>query len=115
MSNNFSCLLLSIYLPCDNYCNAANADYVDCIDCIESLLISEHCNAFMCCGYYNTSFEQNNAQTECLNNFIERNNLVVSGNHSLSKKDYTYTNFSLNHFSSIDHIIITQYLRLYFR
>ena len=70
MSNNFSCLLLSIYLPCDNYCNAANADYVDCI---ESLLISEHCNAFMCCGYYNNSFEQNNAQTECLNNFIKRN------------------------------------------
>ena len=107
LADNFSCLLLSIYLPCDNYSNAANADYVDCIDCIESLLISEHCNAFICCGDYNTSFERNNAQTECLNNFIERNNLVVSWNHPVSKKDHTYTNFSLNHFSCIDHIITT--------
>ena len=61
-----------------------NADYVDCIDCIESLLISEHCNTFICCGDYNTSFERHNAQTECLNNFIERNNLVVSWNHPVS-------------------------------
>ena len=107
LADNFSCLLLSLYLPCDNYSNAANADYVDCIDCIESLLISEHCNAFICCGDYNTSFERNNAQTECLNNFIERNNLVVSWNHPVSKKDHTYTNFSLNQFSCIDHIITT--------
>ena len=42
-------------------------------------------------GDCNTSFEQNNAQTECLNNFIERNNLVVSWNHPVSKKDHTYT------------------------
>ena len=94
-------------LPCDNYSNAANADYVDCIDCIESLLISEHCNAFICCGDYNTSFERNIAQTECQNNFIERNNLVVSWNNPVSKKNHTYTNFSLNYFSCINHIITT--------
>lgn len=70
----------------------------------------ENCNAFICSGDYNTNFERLNAQTECLNNFIVRNNLCVSWNHTLAKKDFTYTNFSLNHFSCIDHIILTENL-----
>ena len=57
--------------------------------------ISKHCNAFICCGDNNTSFKRNNAQTECLNNFIEKYNLVVSWNHPVSKKKYSYTNFPL--------------------
>ena len=108
ITSSFSCLLLSVYLPCDNYSNTVNKLYSDCIDYIESLLITMNCNAFICCGDYNSSFERLNAQTECLNNFMSRNNLFSSWNHSVSKKDFTYTNLSLNHFSCIDHCITSQ-------
>ena len=42
------------------------------------------CNAFICCGDFNTSFERSNGQTECLNSFITRNNLCISWNHAVS-------------------------------
>ena len=53
LSTNYTCLLLSVYLPCDTYCNTVNDDYANCIDYIESLLESEKCNSFICCGDYN--------------------------------------------------------------
>ena len=56
---------------------------------------------------YNTCFNRLNAQTTCLTDFIRRNNLTLSWDHQVSNKDNTYNNFSLNHFSSIDHFIIT--------
>ena len=31
------CLLLSVYLPCDNYTSSASAEFTECIDYIESL------------------------------------------------------------------------------
>ena len=82
-------------------------EYVKCIDYIESLLESVNCNSFICCGDFNTSFERANAQTECLTSFMERNNLTLSWNNPVSKKEFTYTNLALNHFSCIDHFITT--------
>ena len=72
------------------------------------LINSIDCNAVVCCGDYNTSFVRTNCQTECLNNFNSRNKLCVSWNHPISKKESNYTNYTLNHFSCIDHIITTQ-------
>ena len=67
------------------------------------------CNAFICCGDFNTSFERLNDQTECLNSLITRNNFCISWNHPVSIKKilHTYTNLLLNQFSCIDHIITT--------
>ena len=84
-----------------------NQEYSECIDYIESLYNNSNCNAFICCGDYNTSFERLNAQTECLNNVISRCNFVASWDHQVSKKEFTYANMPLNHFSCIDHIIMT--------
>ena len=36
LATNFTCLLLSVYLPCDNYCSIVNREYNECIDYIES-------------------------------------------------------------------------------
>ena len=80
-NNMFSCLFVSMYLPYDNYSTNVNSEYpwyVKCIDYFEMLINSIYCNAFVCCGDYNTSFERTNGQTECLNNFISRNKLCVS-------------------------------------
>ena len=54
-----------------------------------------------------TRFNRLNAQTTYLTDFIRINNVTVSWDHQVSNKDNTYNNFSLNHFSSIDHFIIT--------
>ena len=78
-STNYTCLLLSVYLPCSDLhftvlilvdylaglqkCKE-NKDYAYCIDYIESLLESKKCDSFICCSDYNTSFERANAQTE---------------------------------------------------
>ena len=86
-NNLFSCLFVSMYLSCDNYSTSVNSEYVKCIDYIEMFINSIDCNACMCCGDYNTSFERTNGQTECLKNVISRNKLCVSWNHPISKKN----------------------------
>ena len=101
MNNNFTCLLLSVYMPCDNHSNVVNQQYVEVIDCIENIFNSVDFNAFIVYGDYNTSFSRANAQTACLSEFITRNNLHNSWTHHNSVADFTYTNFSLNHMSCI--------------
>ena len=80
------CLLLSVYLPCNNYTSSASAEFTESSDYIESLFNSMNFNAFICCRDCNTSFERSSGQTECLNSFITRNNLYISRNHPVSKK-----------------------------
>ena len=47
MNNNFTCLLLSVYLPCDNLSNVVNQQVVEVIDCIENILNAFDFNAFI--------------------------------------------------------------------
>ena len=92
-------------MPCDNYSRTiVNQTFSDCIDDIECILSDLQCTSFI--GDYNTCINKLNAQTTYLTDFIRRNNLTVSWDHQVSNKDNTYNNFSLNHFSSIDHFII---------
>ena len=102
-------LILSVYMPCDNYSsNNITEEYADVIDTIEGLLHSSHCEAFIICGDYNTCFNRKNAQTQYLTDFITRNKLLVSWDNPLSMKDYTYTNYALDHRSCIDHFVVSR-------
>ena len=92
----------------DNHSNVVNQQYDEVIDCIEIIFNSFDSNAFIVCGDYDTSFSRANAQTACLSAFITRNNLHNSWIHPNSVGDFTYTNFSLNHMSCIDHFIVTE-------
>ena len=60
--NFFSCMLLNLYLPCDNFSNVQTTDeYINCIEYVESMFFnSSNCDAFVCCGDLNTSFERDN-------------------------------------------------------
>ena len=108
-TNNFTCMLLNVYFPCDNYSNTTVAsDYIDYIEYIESLYNSHDCNAYIFCGDYNTSFERNNAHALYLSDFLSRNNLFLSWNHDSAVQDYTYVNHSLGHRSCIDHVILSE-------
>ena len=78
-ANNFSCLLVNVYFPCDNYSNTTVSDmYIECIDHLQSLFNNSECNSFICTGDFNTSFERGNAQCKYLTAFIECNNLLNS-------------------------------------
>ena len=79
----------------------------DCIYDIECILNDLQCTSFIGAGDYNTCFNRLNAQTTCLTDFNRINNLTVSWDHQVSNKDNTYTNFSFNRSSSINHFIIT--------
>ena len=106
---SFRCLLLSIYLPCDTHSiNNVNDEYSSCIDYIKYMYNNEQCNGFICCGDFNTCFNRVNAQTQCLNDFVSRNNLAVSWDHENSVRDLTYVNTDLSHFSCIDHFIVSK-------
>ena len=57
----------SYYGPCDNYsANTVTREYEQCVEYIEGLLSTTDCNKFICCGDYNTSFKQGNAQCRFL-------------------------------------------------
>ena len=58
-------------------------------------------------GDYNTSFSRTNAQTQCLCDFMDLNKLAVPWDHNIANKEDTYCNFVLNHFSCIDHFIVS--------
>ena len=57
---------------------------------------------------FNTCFNRVNAQTQCLNHFVSRNNLAVSWDHEISVRDLTYVNTDLSHFSCIYHFIVSK-------
>ena len=50
IDNSFTCLLLSVYMPCDNHSNVVNQQYVEVIDCIEIIFNSFDFNPFIVCG-----------------------------------------------------------------
>ena len=70
--------ILSIYMPCDNRGTIVNAVNFECIDYIEEIINQLDCNYFICAGDYNTCFSRSNAQTNCLEDFNEKNNLLVN-------------------------------------
>ena len=105
--DNVSCLILSVYMPCDSYLvNNVNSEFVDCIDNIENVLNVLHSydfNHIIITGDFNTSFSRDNAQSKCLSEFLVRNNLFVSWEHPSDKGGNSYNNLSLGHHSFIDH------------
>ena len=105
--SNFSYVLLAIYMPCDNFSNTVNQEYVDVVNTIEFVINSEDCNGIIVCGDFNTSFSRSNAQSACLTDFINRNRLISSWDNPHANIDFTYCNHSLNHFSVIDHFIVS--------
>ena len=99
-------------MQCDNYSiTIVNQTFSDCRDDIECILNYLQCTSFIGAGDYNTCFNRMNVQTTCLTYFIRIYNFTVSWDHEVSNKDNTYNNFTLNHFSSINHFIITHNLR----
>ena len=88
--NNFTCLLVSTYLPCDTYSPRVQQKYAETIDYIECMISNTDCDSVIICGDYNTSFERESGQVDCLNDFITRNNFMVSWDNDNAKKDYTF-------------------------
>ena len=70
---NFTCLIISVYLPCDTYNQGVQKKYTDTFDYIECLISSIECDSVIICGDYNTSFERETGQVDYLNELISRN------------------------------------------
>jgi hypothetical protein len=104
-------VLISVYMPCDNYSmHNANVLYEDVLDAIESVLSSVDYDHCILCGDFNTSFSRSNAQTRCLNAFIDRCLFKVCWNSTYAVLSDTYCNNAMNHFSCIDHFMVNSVL-----
>ena len=62
-----SLLLLSVYMPCDNYSmSVVNDEFLDTMNEIEFLMNASSSSDYIFGGDFNTSFDRNNAQSNCL-------------------------------------------------
>ena len=82
--------------------------FLDCIICIEGMLALANCDSYILCGDFNSSFQRANAQSNCLQQFLDRNNLMSSWEHVLAEQNFTYVNHSLGHRSCIDHFFTSR-------
>jgi exonuclease III len=109
LPSSFTFILVCVYCPCDTYSKyKCNEDYLQLMDKIEEIISGYDCDTCIIAGDFNTCFNRKNAHSLLLTRFIERNNLYVSWNNDKSQKDFTYTNYSLNHKSCIDHCLLTE-------
>ena len=79
VNDNFKLLIVCVYMPCDpQLVNKVNVEYEEVLNCVEGLIQSTDCKGMLLCGDWNTSFERDNAQTKCLNEFMDRCNVKVA-------------------------------------
>ena len=72
------------------------------------MLAQANCDSYILCRDFNSSFQRANARSNCLQQFLDRNNLMSSWEHVLAEQNFTYVNHSLGHRSSIDHFFISR-------
>lgn len=104
-------LLICVYLPVDLQSNhAIDVEYEQVLNEIEGILNASLYDDVVLCGDFNTDFGRNNIQSLTLNQFIERNDLMIGWNSMRAKRDATYVNTDLNHLSTIDHVVVNENL-----
>ena len=75
-------LIVCVHTPCDpQLVNKVNVEYEEVLNRVEGLIQSTDCNGIILCGDWNTAFERSNAQTKCLNEFMDRCNVNVAWKH----------------------------------
>ena len=65
--NDFTCLIVSAYLPCDTYIGTVQQAYSETTNYIYSLINEHGCKSVILCGDYNTSSERKTGHVDCLN------------------------------------------------
>jgi exonuclease III len=104
-------LFVNVYMPCDTLNKSVcQVEYLNVLDAIEELIIKYDNNNVVLLGDWNTDLSRNSAQCQELQNFIDRNNIKMCRNNPKAIKGDTYVNFALNHFSCIDHFIMSYFV-----
>ena len=115
MHNHFTCLLLSIYMPGNNYfMSSVRPEFSDTLIALSHYLILFNCNAQICCGDYNVSFDKKDAHLEYLKKIISINNLYSSWDTVLLTKIIIHILISL---CVINHVLTSFFLlvKIYFK
>ena len=107
ISDKQSVLIITVYMPCDNRSHSPDEEFIDVLNNVEQLLIQSSCNCVILCGDMNTSFTRNNFHSTYLSQFMENVVLYNAWDHPNAKCDNTYLNYDLNHFSCIDHFMLS--------
>ena len=95
-------------MPCDNgRMHKCNDTFTEVLELIETYMNEMNYDAFILGGDWNTSMDRESAQTFEPKQFIERNRLNLTWNHSKAKVENTYFNLALDHYSCIDHFVVS--------
>lgn len=106
ISINNNVMVLSIYLPCDNYnVNYASHEFTNLLDFITALVIGSNFSNIVIGGDFNVDFCRNNAHTADLLGFIDFMNVSCSYMFC-SDDDYTYHRSNAK--SNIDHFLYSE-------
>ena len=82
-------MVLILVVLCDNFSNTVvSGGFLGCINCIEGILALANCDSFISCGDFNSSFQRANAQSNCLQQFVDRNNLMTLWEHILAEQNF---------------------------
>ncbi|ELT96186.1 hypothetical protein CAPTEDRAFT_185982 [Capitella teleta] len=106
--NSLRTMLLCVYMPCNNYSTSVvDPEFDDVLNCIDTIMYANPCHEYVVCGDFNVSFTRNNAHSRRLEEFLQRHGLSKCWDSPISNMSNTYQNFSLNQFSCIDHICLS--------
>ncbi|ELU14617.1 hypothetical protein CAPTEDRAFT_211053 [Capitella teleta] len=106
--NSLRMMLLCVYMPCDNYSTSVvDPEFDDVLHCIDTIMYANPCHEYVVCGDFKVSFTRNNAHSRRLEEFLQWYGLSKCWDSPISNMSNTYQNFSLNQFSCIDHICLS--------
>ncbi|ELU05279.1 hypothetical protein CAPTEDRAFT_195984 [Capitella teleta] len=106
--NSLRTMLLCVYMPCNNYSTSVvDPEFDDVLNCIDTIMYANPCHEYVVCGDFNVSFTRNNAHSRRLEEFLQWHGLSKCWDSPISNMSNTYQNFSLNQFSCIDHICLS--------
>ncbi|ELU01628.1 hypothetical protein CAPTEDRAFT_227909 [Capitella teleta] len=106
--NSLCTMLICVYMPCDNYSTSVvDPEFDDVLHCIDTIMYANPCHEYVVCGDFNVSFTRNNVHSRRLEEFLQRHGLSKCWDSPISNMSNTYQNFSLNQFSCIDHICLS--------
>lgn len=108
----YKMLLMSVYLPCDNYnVNFASEEYIQTIGEVSRLVHLHNAQYIICAGDFNTDFSRNNSHAQYLSSFLQGESLKrVTESNNCDNIDYTYHNHNYSCLSVIDHIFVSENL-----
>ncbi len=108
LQHDRSLLMLSAYLPCDNYSMTNCSDeFMDVVSEMELIIEDVAPDMIIVGGDLNIDLSRDNAHSNYIADLCSRNNLCFCWHHNNAKQDYTFVTTDMRSKSCIDHFLVS--------